>query len=428
MLHSPKRERRLWQEGGPILRASFASTTSTSSVAALQQLPPHAAPQSSPVRAPVAPQQPHGASVPTVVRAGQTEVRVYHEPGAPVVERPLYALERDNSPTAAPVDALPTAWRCTGVHRSHKAQVHGVSVHPNGELIATASWDHSCRVYDCVRKVQVASLASEQQGLYAAEFCSSSPHLLGTASSDYSCYIWDWEKERCVMRLSGHKEEVNDLAFHSSENIVATASDDLTVHLWDLSSGNTISELLGHDKVVYGVVFWPQQWMLASVSFDFTCLIWDARQSQPLQTLRGHIDELIGVDVHPSGQYLATGSEDSTVRVWDTRTWKCVRTLDGHTAEAKRVAFSPDGRCLASTSADQTVRVWDTRSWDAAGVLTGHDDHVFDVAWIGNSHRALVLVLFGMIPGGLPVLALCRRTILTVRAGGGGMCLGVGAL
>lgn len=273
-------------------------------------------------------------------------------------------------------------WELAHTFTMHSGPVHGIAVNPSGNLVATASWDHLCRVYDVHLEEEVAVLAGHLLGLYAVKFSPAKRDLVGTVSSDQTCRLWNTDTGECLRVLEGHTDEVNGLSFKPGTHLLATASDDATSMIWDAEKGISVTTLKGHRHGVYGVCFQPNGGhLVATASFDFTAKLWDPRSAEDVQTLRGHLEDVIGVDIDDSGTYLATGSDDKTCRVWDLRMGHPIVVLQAHSGEVKRVVFSPYGKLLATTSGDTTVRLFDTNTWDCAQILSSHSDHVFDVAW-----------------------------------------------
>lgn len=273
-------------------------------------------------------------------------------------------------------------WELAHTFTMHSGPVHGIAVNPSGNLVATASWDHLCRVYDVHLEEEVAVLAGHMLGLYAVKFSPAKRDLVGTVSSDQTCRLWNTDTGECLRVLEGHTDEVNGLSFKPGTHLLATASDDATSMIWDAEKGISVTALKGHRHGVYGVCFQPNGGhLVATASFDFTAKLWDPRSAEDVQTLRGHLEDVIGVDIDDSGTYLATGSDDKTCRVWDLRMGHPIVVLQAHSGEVKRVVFSPYGKLLATTSGDTTVRLFDTTTWDCAQILSSHSDHVFDVAW-----------------------------------------------
>lgn len=274
-----------------------------------------------------------------------------------------------------------TKWELVHTFAMHSGPVHGIAVNPSGNLVATASWDHLCKVYDVHLEEEVAVLSGHELGLYAVKFSPSRRDMVGTVSSDRTCRLWNAENGECLRILEGHTDEVNGLAFKNGTHLLATASDDMKSKIWDAEKGLCVTSLKGHRHGVYGVCFQPQGHLVATASFDLTTKLWDPRSAGSIHTLEGHREDVIGVDFDSSGNLLATGSDDKTCRVWDLRTGNALVVLEEHCGEVKRVVFSPFSRLLATTCGDTTVRLFDTSTFECLHVLSSHSDHVFDVAW-----------------------------------------------
>ncbi|KAI5073781.1 hypothetical protein GOP47_0012081 [Adiantum capillus-veneris] len=272
-------------------------------------------------------------------------------------------------------------WELFHTFAMHSGPVHGIAVNPSGNLVATASWDHVCKVYDVRLEEEVAVLSGHDHGLYAVKFSPSKRNVVGTVSSDRTCRLWNAENGECLCVLEGHTDEVNGLAFKVGTHFLATASDDMTSKIWDAETGVGVSDLKGHRHAVYGVCFQPQGHLVATASFDLTAKLWDPRTSESIHTFSGHLEDVIGVDFDSTGNMLATGSDDKTCRVWDLRTGNVLEVLEEHGGEVKRVVFSPFSRLLATTCGDTTVRLFDTATFQCQHILSSHSDHVFDVAW-----------------------------------------------
>eukprot|EP00897_Mesotaenium_endlicherianum_P002426 jgi/Mesen1/2210/ME000152S01291 len=272
-------------------------------------------------------------------------------------------------------------WQLAETHTIHRDPVHGIAVSPAGDLVATASWDHVCRLYDVASSREVGRLEGHALGLYAVRFSPAQQNLMGTVSSDQTCRLWSAATRKCLKVLEGHTDEVNGLSFQQGSSLVATASDDMTGIIWDAERGSPITMLQGHQSVVYGVCFQPQGPLVATASFDWTARLWDPRTGGSVQTLQGHQEDVIGVDMDHTGHLLATGSDDATCRLWDVRMGQPLVVLREHAGEVKRVAFSPYGALLATTSGDATVRLFCMATFECLHVLSSHSDHVFDVAW-----------------------------------------------
>lgn len=121
-----------------------------------------------------------------------------------------YNLVRGVSRAPAKVEERLSAskWELSRTFTMHSGPVHGIAVNPSGNLVATASWDHLCRVYDVHLEEEVAVLAGHLLGLYAVKFSPAKRDLVGTVSSDQTCRLWNTDTGECLRVLEGHTDEV----------------------------------------------------------------------------------------------------------------------------------------------------------------------------------------------------------------------------
>jgi WD40 repeat protein len=280
---------------------------------------------------------------------------------------------------------------------AHEAPVHAVTISPGSDVIATASWDATVKLYDIKCQEVVATLGDVEAleegkmgGLYAVAFAKTMPEYLGCTSADKSIYLWNYQTGKLIARLLGHNDEVNGLDFHSSQSVMASASDDHKCIIWDFHEGITLRQLDRHTKEVYGCVFLgnENQYLLATCCFDKKVRIFDMRDKMITACLNRQNDDIIGIDFSACKRLLATGSDDGTIGLWDVGGWKLQELINTRDAgipdnEVKRVAFSQDGAFLAAACSSQQVLVYDLQGPSAQLVakLDGHQDCCFDCAW-----------------------------------------------
>jgi WD40 repeat protein len=274
----------------------------------------------------------------------------------------------------------------TGTLRGHTDYVTSVSFSPDGKYIASASLDHTVKVWDTAEGTELLSLKGHIHWVRSVAF-SPDGKRLASASDDDTAKVWDADKGQELLSFTGHTSGVTCVAFSPDGKRLASGSWDKTVKVWDADKGQEILTLKGHTNKVTSVAYSPDGKRIASASFDQTVKVWDADKGIEVLTLKGHTKAIGSVAYSPDGKRLASASDDNTVKVWDADKGQEFLSLKGHTSYVHSVAFSPDGARLASASLDNTVKVWYAANGQELLTLKGHTNSVTSVAYSPDGKR-----------------------------------------
>ena len=225
-----------------------------------------------------------------------------------------------------------------------------------------------------------ATLEGHTDHVWSVAF-SPDGNTLASGSWDRTVRLWEVETEQLLHTLTGHTDTVHSVAFSLDGDTLASGSWDGTIRLWNPNTGGHQKTLTDDMGGVGSVVFSPDGKMLASSSVDQTVRLWNTTTWQVERIFTGHTATVDVVAFSPDGGILASGSRDKTIRLWNPNNGKHIRTLTGHTSDVLRMVFSPDGGTLASGGLDGTIRLWNPHTGQQKITLAGQTGWVNAVAF-----------------------------------------------
>jgi cytochrome c len=240
------------------------------------------------------------------------------------------ALLRDGRAASAGEDTriaiwTPGATKPVAVLQGHKAPVVALAVSPDGATLASASWDHTARVWS------LADIANNGE-----------PRV-----------------------LDGHKDNVNGVAFAPDGKSVVTAGYDATLRIWPMTNGAPVVITL---PTPLNTVAVAPDGEIATAGADGKVYVLSATGQIKGEVEVGRVP-IIAVAASPDGKRIAAAGIRGSVAIIDRATRTIERTLVGPGLPVWSVAFFPDGRTLLTGGTDRMIRRWDAIKGEPIGDL-----------------------------------------------------------
>jgi len=323
----------------------------------------------------------------------------------------------------------------------HLSGVRWAEYSPDGRLVATASYDHTARVWDAASGQQVGA-PLQHRGAVTSVVIGPDNRTVATGCEDGVVRVWRLAGGSRLHTLR-HPSWVRAAAFSPDGKVVLTGTAGSqgkdTVRLWDTrtgkpvgpafpgqgwvlgaafgshgktvfvadcqaqivrrfdaSTGKQLGATLPHGDEIRQIALSPDGKTLLSGGCDYqpapkgcNARLWDATSGQPIGPPLQHESRVLGLAFSPSGKEVLTGSLDRTTRLWDAATGRPLGPPVRHRNEICAVAFSPDGRTVVIGGADRSARLWDAATWKPIGSPMQHSGTIRSVAFAAGGQVVL---------------------------------------
>jgi WD40 repeat protein/serine/threonine protein kinase len=267
----------------------------------------------------------------------------------------------------------------------HRAQVTGVCWSPDGEQLATASWDQTAKVWEASSGRVLVTLSGHTGAVHSVSW-SPDGKRLATVSLTGIAKLWDATNGRLLLTLEAHKGFGFCVSWSPDGKLLATGGVDGTAKVWNVATGRELLNLAGHEGGAISLSWSPDGRRLATgARGDGTARVWDAARGRELLTLKGPTGRSVAFS--PDGKALLTGGKDGIAKVWDSSDGRELFALEGPPGWVVSVSWSSDGRRLATAYEDGTTKIWEAGGKRELATFKGHRAAFASVSWSPGGNR-----------------------------------------
>lgn len=251
------------------------------------------------------------------------------------------------------------------VLNGHSDRVFSARYSPNGEIIATASYDGNICLWDsssgeCIKILDVKDIISEETAFTTVSF-NRLGTLIAAATYKGDIIVWDYRNSHILNKFSHTSNPVYSVQFSPDGTYLASAGIDNNIKIWCLSSGKLHKTLRGHDYFVKSVNYSPNGECLFSASDDNTLICWNPRNGEIIWRNANWYGQLTALALSNDGKYLAVSSCDSNkpICICDTGSGKIIVSYSGIIEPLNSLAFNPDGKRLVCVDNEGRIYIWE---------------------------------------------------------------------
>jgi cytochrome c len=234
------------------------------------------------------------------------------------------AFLKDGRMATAGADARIAVWTAgrqqpDEVFEGHRAPIVSLAVSPDGARLASASWDHTVRVWSLTNGARQA--------------------------------------------LEGHTQNVNGVAFTPDGKSLVSVGYDLALRIWPVAGGTPEVVTLPSPLNAVAVASDSE---IATASADGKVHFLTAGIGETGEVQAGPTP-IVALAISRDGTLIAAAGVGGAVAIIDRKARSIARALVGPPSPVWSVAFLPDNATLLTGGADGTIRRWNARTGDPIG-------------------------------------------------------------
>jgi serine/threonine protein kinase/WD40 repeat protein len=209
-----------------------------------------------------------------------------------------------------------------GVLRGHRGRVTDVAFSPDGEWIATGSFDYTTRIWEARTGQNVAILHGSSIAVFAARWSPTGDYL--AVSDSREVFVFKIAGRNRVRRwLTGHRIEQSRLAAHPHLERLATSGYSELIS-WDLAVSRPSPVALGPNPGNVTRLAYSNDGSLLAVASG-EVLIRDSATGKVKSRFSGPSPWVSALAFDPAGGRLASGDLAGNVILWDLATSSPIR-------------------------------------------------------------------------------------------------------
>ncbi|QDU60412.1 Serine/threonine-protein kinase PrkC [Planctomycetes bacterium Pan216] len=160
--------------------------------------------------------------------------------------------------------------------------------------------------------------------------CHPKGRLVATASRDASCMLWDMSSKGQHLGPFQHDSEITDISFDPDGSHMLTVSNDKTARVWNINNGTPTTHPLLHSSAVISGLINASATQIVTSTSDCGVRIWNIDSESVVFTDSQLDSPIICFAWSSQGRFIAGVDTQSQMHVWDLHSGMTRSTYNNH--------------------------------------------------------------------------------------------------
>lgn len=265
----------------------------------------------------------------------------------------------------------------------HEEYPNQMDIHPDGSILASASYDSSILSSSRLGNIKLWSLPEGNEistidlKSNVLKFTPDGQFLVTAGSGNgYVNRInllspTDYE---VALALDGHTNTIEHVAFSSNNKLMASSDRNKTIKLWSMPNGELLHTFNALDLYINSLALSPDGKLIAIGTNGTSLDIWSTETFELVTSIPATEYAYHYVDFSPDGTQLAFQTENEQVKIINTSNWTKIKQFKANNESIKQLAYSCDGSKIITRSKHQ-VAIYDIDKNEITDGVISYNSH-----------------------------------------------------